>query len=100
MMLEMQLKLAKRTEKAAESAAGGSPHALGAIKEQQKKVLGKAIASGSTKTAEGNLVDDLGGMAASGTLFAQRRAAAAAASAKMANNSPKRNSGAKYSSAI
>ena len=98
MMLEMQLKLAQRTEKAGEAVAGGSP-GMASIKEQQKKVLGAAIASGSTKAAEGNLVDDLGGMAASGTLFAQRRAAAASAKMREGNSPTTRNSQ-KYSSAI
>ena len=75
MMLEMQLKLAQRTEKA----AGGAGASTSAIKQQQQQLLAKQLATNSTKSTDGNLVDDLAGGALSGTLFAQRRAAAALA---------------------
>lgn len=70
-MLEMQMKLAKRTERAAEGAGVDTISA----KLQQQQLLAKQ-AIGSSKSKDGNVVDDLSSGVVSGALFAQRRAAA------------------------
>ena len=79
MMLEMQLKLAKRTEKAAEAGGAFNPSA---IKQQQQQLLQKQLlqTSSGKSPGGGDADDDL----ASGTLFAQRRALAAREASKKA----------------
>ena len=75
MMLEMQLKMAKRAEKASE----GNDNE---IKQQQAQLLARqALASRSAKKSD-DLGVDLANSLASGSLFAARRAAAGNGSSK------------------
>ena len=75
MMLEIQLKMARRAEKAAE--AGGSGRS-DTVKAQQRQLLEKSSSRSGRESSEegGSLVEDLASGAASGVLFAQRRALA------------------------
>jgi hypothetical protein len=74
MMLEMQLKLARRTEKAAAASGAGG----GASTLQQQALMAQKQATVSGKHRDGGLMQDLAEGAATGALFAQRRAMARA----------------------
>ena len=77
MMLEIQLKMARRAEKAAAEASPGKVPSPGVSAMQQQQLLAKNLAVGSSKKGEGGgLVEDLADGAANGSLFAQRRALA------------------------
>jgi len=75
-MLEMQLKLAQRTERAAEASGARNDE----LAQQQRQLLANAQTK-LKKVGDGkaDLGDELAGGAATGALFAQRRAAAARA---------------------